>query len=380
MTQGPLAGYRIIELAGLGPAPFAAMVLSDLGAEVVRIDRPDAVADRDGPNRDILARGRRSIAVNLKDPAGLETVLRLVDRADVLIEGFRPGVTERLGLGPDVCAARNPKLVYGRMTGWGQEGPWSSQAGHDLNYIALAGALGHIGRPGEPPTIPLNLVGDFGGGGMLLALGVVSALLEAQRSGTGQVVDAAMVDGTALLMAMIWSFRAQGSWTNAAGTNLLDGGAPFYDVYATADARWVAIGPLEPQFYGQLLAGLGLDPDDLPGQYDHARWPELRARFAAVFATKTRAEWDAVFAGSDACYAPVLTMDEVADHPHLRARGTIVAVDGTDQPAPAPRFSRTPGAIQGPPPWPGSDTDAVLADWGFAVGEVADLRAGGVIA
>jgi len=379
MAQGPLSGYRIIEIAGLGPGPFAAMMLADMGAEVVRVDRADAVRDHDAPSRDILNRGRRSVAVNLKESAGIETVLRLVDQADALIEGFRPGVAERLGIGPDACLARNPKLVYGRMTGWGQDGPWAARAGHDINYVALSGALAHVGRADAAPTVPLNLVGDFGGGGMLLAYGVVCALLDAQRSGAGQVVDAAMIDGAALLMSMIWSFQAMGTWSDARGANLLDSGAPFYDTYETADGAWVAIGPLEPQFYAQLLEKLGLADAGLPAQYDRDGWPVLRERFAATFSTKTRVEWDAIFADSDACYAPALTMREAASHPQLAARNTIVDAFGMAQPAPAPRFSRTPGAIASAPAWPGDHTDAVLADWGFSPDEIFELRAHGAV-
>jgi alpha-methylacyl-CoA racemase len=339
------------------------MILADLGADVVRVDRPSGglqLGPADAP--DPTLRGRRRVAADLKDPAGRETVLRLVERADVLLEGYRPGVTERLGVGPADCHARNPRLVYGRMTGWGQDGPFASRAGHDINYISLTGVLHAIGRPGQRPVPPLNLVGDYGGGSMLLVVGVLAALWEAPRSGRGQVVDAAMVDGTSLLAQLVWGLRHQGSWSDERGTNLLDGHAPFYDTYTCADGRHVAVGALEPQFYAALLAGLDLDPAELPEQYERAGWPELRARFTAAFATRTRDEWARVFDGTDACVTPVLAFDEVPRHPHLAARATIVAPDGVPQAAPAPRFSRTvlvsPGAARDPEP-----VDGVLADW-----------------
>jgi alpha-methylacyl-CoA racemase len=377
---GPLQGVRIVELAGIGPGPFAAMVLSDLGADIVRVERAQAVTgDFSRQNKEVIYRGRRSVGVDLKNADGVETVMRLVEQADALIEGFRPGVTERLGIGPDACLARNPKLVYGRMTGWGQEGPYAQAAGHDINYIALAGTLAHIGRAGDKPVPPMNLIGDFGGGGMLLALGVVSAVLEARTSGKGQVVDAAMVDGSALLMAMMWGIRALGVWQEQLGVNVLDSGAPFYDTYETADGTFIAIGSLEPQFYAELLARTGLDQEDLPPQMDHTGWPKLRERFTELFKSKTRDEWCEILEHTDACFAPVLTMTECIDHPQLRARATIVDEYGVDQPAPAPRFSRTPGAIQGPPPWPGQHTDAALADWGFGADELAKLRETGAI-
>jgi alpha-methylacyl-CoA racemase len=329
----------------------------------VRIDRPSGglqIGDPDLP--DPTLRGRRRIAADLKDPAGRETVLRLVAHADVLIEGYRPGVAERLGVGPADCHARNPKLVYGRMTGWGQDGPLAQRAGHDINYIALTGALHAIGRPGIRPVVPVNLVGDFGGGSMLLLVGVLAALWEAQSSGRGQVVDAAMVDGASLLMQLTWLFYGHGQWADEPGTNLLDGGAPFYDTYACADGRHVAVGALEAQFYAQLLGGLGLDPADLPAQEDRAGWPTLRERFVAAFATRTRDEWVAVFDGTDACVTPVLALGEVAADPHLAARRTVVAPDGVPQAAPAPRFSRTPAMLPGPPA-EAEDVEAVLADW-----------------
>ncbi|WP_214402146.1 CaiB/BaiF CoA transferase family protein [Pseudonocardia lacus] len=361
--SGPLAGLKVVELAGIGPGPHAAMILADLGAEVVRVDRP---AKGPGPGPGAVAdpslRGRRRIAVDLKDPAGRDAVLGLVEKADVLVEGFRPGVTERLGLGPRDCHARNPKLVYARMTGWGQEGPLAQRAGHDINYISLTGLLHAIGRPGERPVPPLNLVGDFGGGSMFLLVGVLSALWEAQRSGQGQVVDAAMVDGASALGQMFWGMLAQKAWVDQPGVNMLDGGAPFYDTYTCADGRYVAVGAIEPQFYAAMLAGLGLTDADLPGQLDRDRWPELKARLAEVFATRSRDEWAEVFAGTDACVTPVLAFGEVAAHPHLDARATIVERDGVAQAAPAPRFSRTATTVPERAGEP-EPVEAVLADW-----------------
>ncbi len=377
---GPLAGVRILELAGIGPAPFAGMVLSDLGAEVLRIDRPSAVAsDAKGPSRDLLGRGRRSVAVDLKNADGVRTVLELVERADALIEGFRPGVTERLGVGPDECLARNPRLVYGRMTGWGQEGPYAQAAGHDINYIALAGVLSAIGEPGGPPVPPLNLIGDFGGGGMLLALGVVCALLEATRSGQGQVVDAAMVDGSALLSTLIYAWREDGSWVDERGSNRLDGGAPFYGVYETADGQFISIGALEPRFYAELVRLAGVEEISEADRYDKSNWPGMRERVAELFRTKTREEWCDVLEHSDACFAPVLSMAEAPRHPQNTARSTFVEVDGLVQPSPAPRFSRTPGAISRPPPHAGQHTDEALAEWGIDADEIARLRDAGAI-
>jgi len=352
---GPLTGLRVVELAGLGPGPHAAMIFADLGADVVRVDRPSGglqLGPADTP--DPTLRGRRRVAADLKDPAGRETVLRLVERADVLLEGYRPGVTERLGVGPADCHARNRRLVYGRMTGWGQDGPLAARAGHDINYISLTGVLHAIGRAGERPVPPLNLVGDYGGGSMLLVVGVLSALWEAQRSGQGQVVDAAMVDGASLLAQLVWGLRGQRLWSDEPDSNLLDGHAPFYDTYPCADGRYVAVGALEPQFYAALLAGLGLDPAELPDQQDRAGWPVLRARLGAVLATRTRDEWAAVFADTDACVTPVLAFGEVAAHPHLAARATIVEPDGVAQAAPAPRFSRTPTELPAPPHAPES--------------------------
>ena len=385
MAQGPLAGTRIVELAGIGPSPFCAMVLADLGADIVRVDRADAVmgGDPSTPPADLPNRGRRSIGVDLKAAEGVETVLALVERADALIEGFRPGVCERLGVGPDACLTRNPRLVFGRMTGWGQEGPYAQAAGHDINYIALAGALEPIGRAGQAPTPPLNLVGDYGGGGMLLALGIVAALVETGRSGRGQVVDAAMVDGAATLMTMFHALTAMGVWSPPRGTNLLDSGAHFYDVYECADGRYVSIGSIEPQFYAQLLELTGLADDGgdpLPWQHDRRHWPALKVRLAAVFRTRTRAEWCQVMEHTDVCFAPVLSLAEAPEHPHLVARETFVEVAGVVQPAPSPRFSRTPGAIQRPPAHAGQHTDEILAEWlSLDPDAIAARRAGGAV-
>ena len=385
---GPLAGCRIIELAGIGPGPFAAMMLSDMGAEVLRVDRADAVADDpsapgEAPLWDVNARGRRSVGVDLKRAAGRDLVLRLVERADGLIEGFRPGVTERLGLGPTDCLARNPRLVYGRMTGWGQDGPAAQDAGRDVNYLALSGTLSLIGRRGEPPVPPLNLVADFGGGGLLLAFGMVCALLEATRSGAGQVVDAAMVDGAALLAGMVHGLRADGRWGER-GTNLLDSGAWFYEVYECADGRHLSVGAIDDRARAALLAATGLADDadgggPVPDAADPATWPAMKARLAAVLRTRDRDEWCAVLDGADACVAPVLTPDEAVAHPHLVARATFCEVGGVVQPAPAPRLDRTPPGVQGPPPAPGEHTDAALGDWGVSAGELTDLRADGAI-
>jgi alpha-methylacyl-CoA racemase len=376
-VTGPLDGVRIVELAGIGPAPFAAMVLADLGADIVRVDR--AGGGSGFARMDVMNRGRRSIAVDLKHPEGVEVVLRLAAGSDVLIEGFRPGVAERLGVGPEPCLERNPRLVYGRMTGWGQDGPYAAEAGHDITYAAVAGALAHIGRAGQPPTPPLNLVADFGGGGMLLALGVVSAVLSARETGRGQVVDAAMVDGVALLMAPFFMAFRSGFFSSERGTNLLDSGAPFYDSYACADGRYVAVGALEPQFYAALVAGLGLDAASLGEQNDKANWPAMRARFAATFLTRTRDEWVAHFAGRDACVAPVNTTEETLADPHLVARGTVVEVDGVPQPAPAPRFSETPALVDRPAPEAGEHTDELLAGLGYAPDAVTALREVGAV-
>jgi len=378
---GPLQGIRVIEIAGIGPGPFAGMMLADMGAEVLRLDRADRVPDAppSGTSSDVLARGRRSVGVDLKHPEGVETVLRLVEGADVLQEGFRPGVMERLGLGPDVCLARNPRLVYGRMTGWGQDGPLAHAAGHDINYIAQSGALGLIGRKGEPPLPPLNLVGDFGGGGMYLAFGILCALLERERSGQGQVVDAAMVDGAASLTAMFYMFRNMGVWSPERGTNMLDTGAHFYEVYETSDGEYVSIGSIEPQFYRELLEKTGLAGQELPAQMDRSQWEPMKERLRAVFKSKTRAEWCEIMEGSDVCFAPVLSPAEAFAHPANVARAVFVEVEGIPQPAPAPRFSRTRPGIERPPPHAGQDTDAALADWGFSGEALAKLRAAGAI-
>jgi alpha-methylacyl-CoA racemase len=377
--MGPLDGIRVIEIASLAPAPFGCMILADLGADVLRVDRADGCGPQARPPADPLARSRRSIGINLKDPAGVDLLLRLTDDADVLVEGFRPGVAERLGFGPAQCARRNPRLIFGRMTGWGQDGPLAAAAGHDIDYIAISGALAPIGRAGERPVPPLNLVGDFGGGGMLLALGILAALVERARSGLGQVIDAAMVDGSALLTAFIHGLRATGSWQDERGTNLLDGGAPFYDTYPTADGGYVAVGALEPRFYAALLQGLDLADADLPAQLDRSGWPELRRRFAEAFAGRGRDEWAEVFAGTDACVAPVLGLGEAPDHPHAVARSAFTEVGGVRQPAPAPRFGRSATSQPTAPPRPGADTDAVLSGLGLAPAEIADLRAGQVI-
>jgi len=379
--SGPLDGVRIIEIAGIGPGPFAAMLLSDMGAEVLRVDRAQNVrgGSPEHPPIDLLNRGRRSVGIDLKHPDGVETVLKLVEKADALIEGFRPGVAERLGIGPDDCRARNPKLVYGRMTGWGQDGPYAQAAGHDINYIALAGALDGIGRRGEAPVPPLNLVGDFGGGGMFLAFGVVCALLEAKRSGEGQVVDAAMVDGAATLMTMFHSMTAMGFWSEERGTNLLDTGAHFYDVYECSDGKFISIGSIEPQFYAELLRLSGLEGEQLPHQMDRTKWPELKSRVAQVFKSKTRDEWCALMEHTDVCFAPVLSLSEAPQHPHNVHRGTFTEVAGVVQPAPAPRFSRTPGAIVRPPAHPGQHTEEALADWGLGPDDVAKLREAGAV-
>ena len=380
--MGPLNGLKILEIAGIGPCPFAAMMLADMGAEVLRIDRPpqSEASQPILPSKDALRRGRRSIIVDLKNPDGVKLVLRLAEDADALIEGFRPGVMERLGLGPDICLQRNPRLIYGRATGWGQEGPLATAAGHDINYIALAGTLHAIGRAGRAPLPPINLVGDFGGGGMLLAFGVLCALLERESSGRGQVIDAAMVDGAALLTTAIHGLRSMGLWSDERGTNLLDSGAHFYDAYECSDGEYVAIGAIEPKFYTKLLELLGLDATELPGQMDHDQWPSMKTRIAQVIKTKTRAEWSQIMEGSEACFAPVLSMAEAPQHPHNKHRQTFVEIEGAIQPAPAPRFSRTPGAVASPPPDPGQHTDEALATWGISANEIASLHACGAIA
>jgi alpha-methylacyl-CoA racemase len=376
--MGPLEGITVVELAGIGPGPFAAGLLSDMGAAVIRIDRPLGFAPTNPPV-DPLNRGRRSIAVDLKHPEGRGVVLELVRRADALLEGFRPGVTERLGLGPDECLEANPALVYARMTGWGQDGPYATVAGHDINYISLSGALGLLGREGEAPVPPINLVGDFGGGAMYCAFGIVCGILEARTSGLGQVVDVSMVDGSAGLTAMMWGFKAMGLWSDERGTNMLDTGAHFYDVYRCSDGEYVSIGSIEPQFYAELLrlTGLGDDPE-FDEQMDRSEWPRLKERLAAIFATRTRAAWCELMEGTDVCFAPVLSLGEAATHPHNVARGTFTAVEGVAQPAPAPRFSRTPGAIQGPPVHPGTHTDQIMESLGLG-DRIASLRQAGAI-
>jgi alpha-methylacyl-CoA racemase len=375
--MGPLAGFKIIELAGIGPGPFCGMMLSDMGAEVIRVERLSGASQAP---KDVLARNRRNIALDLKSPEGVETVLRLVESADALFEGFRPGVTERLGLGPEQCMARNPKLVYGRMTGWGQDGPMAQAAGHDINYIGLAGALHAVGRQGERPVPPLNLVGDFGGGGMLLAYGLVCGLLEAQKSGQGQVVDAAMVDGAAALMAMFFSMSAGGAFTDQRGTNLLDGGAHFYDTYETKDGKYICIGSIEPQFYALLVEKAELDKEKYGDQMNPALWPELKADLQQTFLTKTREEWCAIMEGTDVCFAPVLSIWEAPNHAHNKARNSFLEIDGVMQQAPAPRFSRTQPEISHGARIPGEDTVSVLKDYGFSSDEIDELGANGVIA
>jgi alpha-methylacyl-CoA racemase len=379
--SGPLSGLKIIEIAGIGPGPFTAMLLADMGADVVRIDRAQNVTggDPDTPPANVSDRGRRSVGVDLKHPDGVEAVLSLCEQADGLLEGFRPGVMERLGLGPDAVLARNPRLVYGRMTGWGQEGPYSSWAGHDINYIALAGALEPIGRAGQAPVPPLNLVGDFGGGGMFLAFGMACGLLHAQRTGEGQVVDAAMVDGAATLMTMFHAMTAMGVWSEGRGTNLLDTGAHFYDVYETADGKYVSIGSIEPQFYAELIRLAGLEGEELPWQHDRSQWPAMKERMAALFTTKTRDEWCEIMEHTDVCFAPVLSLSEAPKHPHNVARGTFIERHGVVQAAPAPRFSKTPGAVQRPPAHAGQHTDEVLTEWGLDADRIAKLREAGAI-
>ncbi len=376
MPTGPLAGVKVLEIQGIGPGPFCCMMLADMGADVVRIDRAGNVREMSGPSKDVLARGRRSVAVDLKSADGIETVLKMVEQADVIVEGFRPGVMERLGLGPDVCLERNPKIVFGRMTGWGQEGPMAQAAGHDINYIALAGALEGIGRQGEKPVPPLNLVGDFGGGGMLLAFGVACALVERASSGKGQVVDAAMVDGASTLMAFFAGMKAMGGWgSGGRGTNLLDTGAHFYETYETSDGKFISLGSIEPQFYAELIDKLGLTDDkNVPAQMDRSGWPLLKARFETLFKTRTRDQWCELMEGTDICFAPVLSLDEAPEHPHIKARETYVDFAGVVQPAPSPRFSRTAAKLDRVPPHPGAQTDEVLAEFGFSSDEITKLR------
>jgi alpha-methylacyl-CoA racemase len=374
--MGPLHGVKVIEFAGIGPGPFCAMLLSDMGAEVVRIDRKGG---RGANKFDITSRGRRSIALDLKNPDAVKTAITLISQADALLEGFRPGVMEKLGLGPDVALKANPKLVYGRMTGWGQTGPLSQAAGHDINYIALTGALHAIGRKGETPVPPLNLVGDFGGGALYLAFGMACALFEARGSGKGQVVDCAMTDGAASLMSMFYGFKAMGMWSDDKGENLLDGGAHFYDTYETSDGKWVSIGSIEPQFYALLLEKTGITDPEFQSQMDRSKWPALKAKIAAVIKTKSRDQWDKLMEGTDVCYAPVLSLSEAPQHPHNKARQAFVEVDGVTHPAPAPRFSRTVPEIQGVAPQSGQHNEAILKDWGFSADAIAALKSSGAI-
>ncbi len=384
--MGPLNGIKVIELPNIGPTQFAGMALADLGAEVLRLDRATSVASGEGtmpasPYAS-LDRNRRSVGVDLKHPDGVATVLQLCETADVLIEGFRPGVSERLGVGPKQCRARNPRLIYGRMTGWGQDGPLAHEVGHDINYISLAGVLAHIGPAGGPPVPPINLIGDFGGGGLLLAYGVLAAIIERSTSGEGQVIDAAMVDGSAMLMSVFVGLSAMGFWSDDRGTNLLDGGAHFYGTYETSDAKWISIASYEPQFYAALCAllvplGVALDPAT---QMDQSTWVPLKEQMAALFHTRTRTDWTSFFAGHDVCFAPVLTMNEARTHPHNVERQTFIEVDGAPQPAPAPRFSRTPGSVHRAPVVPGTDTDTALVDWGISAADVAALKASGAVA
>jgi alpha-methylacyl-CoA racemase len=379
---GPLQGIKIVEMAGIGPGPMCAMLLSDMGADVIRVDR---VADpglgmKRPPRLDLLNRGRRSVAINVKSPEGREAVMRLIEQSEGLLEGFRPGVMERLGLGPDECMARNKQLVYGRMTGWGQDGPIAHAAGHDINYIALTGALHAVGPKDGPPVVPLNLFGDFGGGALYLAFGLACGIIEARQSGQGQVVDAAMTDGSASLMTMFYGMMASGSWNDTRGSNAVDGGSHFYTVYETADGKYVSIGSIEAKFYAELLQRTGLDKAELPAQFDVDHWDELRERLTGVFKSKTRDEWVAIMEGSDVCFAPVLSLAEAPEHPHNRARETFIEVEGVVQPAPAPRFSRTPPAVQRRPSERGEHTDEALGDWGFSAEELAALHDKGAIA
>ncbi|MCX6513264.1 MAG: CaiB/BaiF CoA-transferase family protein [Actinobacteria bacterium] len=381
MTKGPLSGYRIIEIAGIGPGPFAAMMLADMGAEVIRVERAQSVkgAAPATAHWDTLLRGRKNIAIDLKNPQGVEALLQLVEKADAIIEGFRPGVMERLGIGPTECAKRNPKIVFGRMTGWGQDGPYAPLAGHDINYIALAGALAHFSRAGEAPVPPLNMVGDFGGGGMFLAFGVVCALLETQKSGKGQVIDAAMIDGSATLMSMFWAMKSIGMFNeNAPGTNLLDTGAHFYDVFQCQDDKYISIGSIEPQFYALLLEKTGLTNDPVfAKQMDPSQWPTLKAKLQVVIKQKTQAQWCAIMEGTDVCFAPVLTMTEATQHPHHIARNTFINIAGVTQPAPAPRFSRTSPETPTPPAHAGQHSTQILNEWGIS--NITELLASGAV-
>jgi alpha-methylacyl-CoA racemase len=371
--MGPLQGVKIIEVGGIGPGPFCGMMLSDMGADVIRIERKGQ-SSRTEPKYDVMMRNRRSMNIDLRKPEGVEIVLEMVEKADALQEGYRPGVMEKLGLGPDECLQRNPRLVYGRMTGWGQDGPMARVAGHDINYISLSGALHAFGRKGEKPIAPLNMVGDFGGGGMLLAFGMACALFEAQKSGQGQVVDAAMIDGSATLMAMVFGLRASGFWQDERGVNLLDSGAHFYDTYETADGKFVSVGSIEPQFYELLLKHTQIDDPDFKNQMDPTKWPGFKEKMAAVFKTKTRDEWTQIMGQNDICFAPVLSLDEAPGHPQSQARKTFVELEGVTQPAPAPRFSRTSPEIKNPPPIPGGDTENVLEELGFSPDRIEALK------
>tara|TARA_B110000116_G_scaffold257489_1_gene257679 strand:- start:125 stop:1255 length:1131 start_codon:yes stop_codon:yes gene_type:complete len=376
--MGPLKGLKIIEMAGIGPGPFCGMVLADLGAEVIRVDRASAAGT--GTRQEPANRGKRSIAIDLKSPEGIEVVLKLIDRSDAIFEGFRPGVMERLGLGPDVCLGRNKKIVFGRMTGWGQDGPLANAAGHDINYISLSGALAAIGRPDSTPVPPLNLIGDFGGGGMLLALGLVSALLEAKGSGEGQIVDAAMTDGSALLMTMIYSMKGSGFWQDSMGSNLLDGGAHFYDTYECKDGKFISIGSIEPQFYKLLRELANLEDSIYDNQMSRENWPDLKKEIAKVFLNKTRDEWCDLMEGTDVCFAPVLSMWEAPQHPHNIARKTFIELEGLDQPAPAPRFSKTVSEVRSPPALAGEHTDEILNEIGIDSDQIKILRTQGGVA
>ena len=376
--MGPLKGLKIIEMAGIGPGPFCGMVLADLGAEVIRVDRASAAGT--GTRQEPANRGKRSIAIDLKSPEGIEVVLKLIDRSDAIFEGFRPGVMERLGLGPDVCLGRNKKIVFGRMTGWGQDGPLANAAGHDINYISLSGALAAIGRPDSTPVPPLNLIGDFGGGGMLLALGLVSALLEAKGSGEGQIVDAAMTDGSALLMTMIYSMKGSGFWQDSMGSNLLDGGAHFYDTYECKDGKFISIGSIEPQFYKLLRELANLEDSIYDNQMSREDWPDLKKEIAKVFLNKTRDEWCDLMEGTDVCFAPVLSMWEAPQHPHNIARKTFIELEGLDQPAPAPRFSKTISEVRSPPALAGEHTDEILNEIGIDSDQIKTLRTQGGVA
>jgi alpha-methylacyl-CoA racemase len=383
--MGPLEGVRVVELAGIGPGQFCAMLLADMGAEVIRVDRAAMVGrdtDRDGNDArfNLLARGRRNIAVDLKNPAGVDATLRLIDRADALIEGFRPGVMERLGLGPDLCLARNPKLVYGRMTGWGQDGPIAHTAGHDINYIALSGVLHSIGEAGGAPAIPLNLIGDFGGGALYLAMGVLAGIISARATGRGQVIDCSMVEGSASLMMMMYGALASGAWTEERGRNRTDGGSHFYHVYETKDGEYVSVGSIEPQFYALLLKHTGLEGEALPEQTDRTTWPDMQRRLARIFKEKTRDEWTQIMEQTDICFAPVLRMSEAIGHKHNVHRDSFIEVEGIPQPTPAPRFLGTPTRVQCPPARVGEHTDAILRDWGFDAGEIALLHKSGAVA